>query len=80
MKRQSPDNFGFVLCIDSTDCEDLEKGKVYPVLPDDAAARDDYLRIVDGSGEDYLYPGTYFVPLMLPQRARDALCSMLEAA
>jgi hypothetical protein len=38
----------------------LEPRKVYRVLPDEAAAEDGYLRVIDESGEDYLYPQDYF--------------------
>ena len=62
----------FVLCIDSRDCDDLEKGKVYRRVPDATAKRDGYLR-VDESGEDYLYPEVYFVTVRVPAAARDAL-------
>ena len=62
----------FVLCI--TDSEaDLEKGKVYQVLPDASAARSKYIRVVDESGEDYVYPARYFVKVRLPQEAKSAL-------
>lgn len=63
----------FALCIENRDCDDLEKGKVYQVLPDDAAAREGYLRVVDESAEDYLYPKSYFVFLDLPREAKEAL-------
>ena len=63
----------FALCIDDTDCDDLEKGKVYQSLPDDDAAQEGYLRVLDESGEDYLYPESYFVLVDLPQKAQDAL-------
>ena len=63
----------FVLCIENRDCDDLEKGKVYTVLPDAKATRDGYLRIIDESGEDYLYPEAYFVQIELPNKARAAL-------
>jgi len=63
----------FALCIQNLDCEDLEKRKIYQVLPDDAAARDGYLRIVDESGEDYLYPESYSILVELPREAQDAL-------
>jgi len=63
----------FALCIESRDCDDLEKGKVYQILPDDFAEQDGYLRVVDESIEDYLYPESYFVVLDLPQKAQDAL-------
>ena len=63
----------FVLCINNTDCEDLEKGKVYPVLADSKAKQEGYLRIIDESGEDYLYPESYFVRLDIPSKAQEAL-------
>ena len=65
----------FLLCVSSKDCADLEKGKVYPVLPDAKAKRDGYVRVVDESGEDYLYPESYFVAIDLPARVREALSS-----
>ncbi len=63
----------FVLCIENSDCDDLEKGKVYPLLPDAKAKRDGYIRVIDESGEDYLYPASYFVPVDIPESAREAL-------
>ncbi len=64
---------GFALCIDNTDAEDLERGKVYLTRPDASAKREGYVRVVDESGEDYLYPESYFVPVELPEKAKDAL-------
>jgi hypothetical protein len=63
----------FALCIDPSGAEDLEKGKVYQVLPDSNAAQEGLLRVIDESAEDYLYPSACFVALDLPQKARDAL-------
>jgi hypothetical protein len=63
----------FALCILNTDCDDLEKGMVYRVWPDLAALAEGYLRIIDASGEDYLYPESYFVLVELPEAAREAL-------
>ena len=64
----------FVLCIRSEGLDDLEPRKVYRLLPDRAAARDGYVRVIDESGEDYLYPSDYFVPVRLPVGiAREAL-------
>ena len=63
----------YVLCIENRECEDLEKGKVYAILPDPRAKKDGYLRVEDESGEDYLYPESYFVPVELPSKAREAL-------
>jgi len=72
-KSQTTRNF--LLCVMSKDCEDLEKGKVYPVLPDARAKRDGYVRVIDESGEDYLYPESCFVTIDLPARVREALSS-----
>lgn len=63
----------FALCVRNDDCEDLEKRKVYQVIPDEDAAGDGYIRVVDESGEDYLYPESYFVRIQLPQEAEKAL-------
>lgn len=63
----------FALCIENRECDDLEKGKVYVILPDASAKKDGYLRVEDESGEDYLYPESYFVPLDLPSKAKEAL-------
>ncbi len=61
----------FVLCIKNDGCEDLEIRKIYEVLPHENAAKDDYLRIIDESGEDYLYPAIYFYPVELPQVVKE---------
>ena len=71
MQDQAPDKF--VLCIENKDCEDLEKRKIYRVIPDEAAARDGYLRIIDDSEEDYLYPLSYFMPVRIPRKAQETL-------
>ncbi|HUT69028.1 MAG TPA: hypothetical protein VMW89_00005 [Desulfatiglandales bacterium] len=63
----------FALCIENKDSEDLEKRKIYQILVDEAAAKEGYLRVVDESGEDYLYPDSYFIPVKLPRKAQDAL-------
>jgi hypothetical protein len=57
----------FALCIDNTDYRaSLIPGKVYRVLPDPVAARDDLVRIVDESGEDYIYDKGYFLFVDFP--------------
>jgi len=57
----------FVLCIDNTDYEaSLIVRKMYEVIPDARAEQDDLIRIIDESGEDYLYHSDYFVFLELP--------------
>jgi len=72
MAKESEEQ-SFALCIENRECEDLEKRKIYKVLPDDEAAKEGYLRIVDESGEDYLYPESYFILVELPIEAQDAL-------
>ena len=65
----------FVLCIENRGCEDLEKRKFYQILPDEKAAQEEYLRVVDESQEDYLYPEFYFIFVELPQEAQKALAA-----
>lgn len=72
MPRKQADR-EFVLCVKDDDCDDLERRKVYRVIPDKKADKDGYLRVVDESGEDYLYPASYFVRLHLPQEAEQAI-------
>jgi hypothetical protein len=55
------------------DCDDLEIRKIYQVIPDEAASTDGLLRIVDESGEDYLYPASLFLQIELPQSIERAL-------
>jgi len=51
----------------------LEKRKVYVAIPDSAAAKHGHIRVIDESGEDYLYPESFFVPVTLPQSVRRAI-------
>ena len=50
----------FALCVEDDGMEDLEVRKVYQVLPDREASREGYVRVIDESGEDYLYPISHF--------------------
>ena len=65
----------FVLCIRNEGCEDLELRKLYRVLPDKSAAADGYIRVIDESGEDYVYPEDFFWPIELPKADEKALMS-----
>ncbi len=65
----------YALCVRNDDCDDLELRKIYRLLPDAEAAKEGYLRVVDESGEDYLYPESYFVILKLPIAAQEALAA-----
>jgi hypothetical protein len=65
--------YKYAVCIENRDSEDIEKRKVYQVLADEDAEGEGYYRVVDESGEDYLYPQSYFVLISLPQEAEKAL-------
>ena len=65
MKRVKPQS-KFALCVRTDGSDDLEQRKIYQLLPDRVATREGYVRVIDESGEDYLYPAEYFVPVRLP--------------
>jgi hypothetical protein len=67
------ENYMVVLCIENKDCDDLEKRKIYQALPDAEAEREGFLRVIDESGEDYLYPRSYFIAVQLSREAQEAL-------
>lgn len=54
----------------------LELRKIYQVLEDPVAAEKSFVRVVDESGEDYLYPKDWFLPLSLPQSIEEALAQL----
>jgi hypothetical protein len=63
-----------VICISNAGYEvSLERRKVYEVLRDPSAARHGQLRVVDESGDDYLYPESRFAEIGLPQSVRKAV-------
>ncbi len=62
----------FYLCINNKDCPDLEIRKVYHGIDDPVASKHGQLRIIDESGEDYLYPEECFVVVDLPKAAESA--------
>ena len=63
----------YALCVQADEGEDIEVRKVYEVLPDELAARRRHVRVVDESGDDYLYPGELFVLLDLSREVERAL-------
>jgi hypothetical protein len=67
----------FAVCISSDDPDLLTLRRIYQVLPDESAAKSNYIRVVDNEGEDYLYPADYFLFIELPRKIELAL---LEAA
>jgi len=69
----------FAVCVANDGCDDLSSGMLYRVLPDDTAAREGLLRIVDDSGEDYLYPSQRFVVVEVPQAEEQKLLAVAIA-
>jgi hypothetical protein len=68
----------FAVCINNSDYPaSLELHKIYRVLPDEDAAADGDLRVIDESGADYLYPADRFVPIAVPAAVQK---SLLKAA
>lgn len=69
----------FAVCVDNSEYPaSLEIHKMYRVIPDLDAERDGDVRIIDESGEDYLYPGRYFLPIDLPPATERALMNSFD--
>jgi hypothetical protein len=67
----------YVMCIDDGGYPaSLEVRKVYVVLPDERAAQQKFIRVIDETEEDYLYPAKLFVPIDLPPEAARVLLSV----
>lgn len=65
---------GFVVCVDNADYPaSLELHKIYRVVPDEDAVADGDIRVIDESGEDYLYSQDRFVPIRVPATVRESL-------
>jgi hypothetical protein len=64
----------FIICVNNREYEaSLELWKVYRAVRDNYAKEQDLVRIIDESGEDYLFPSDYFVPVALPKVDQDAM-------
>lgn len=67
----------FVVCIENKNYPtSLEFGKIYRVIADEKAVRHKMIRVIDESGEDYLYTENSFVAIELPQLAEDAFMAL----
>jgi hypothetical protein len=65
---------GFVVCVRNEGYEvSLELRKIYQVISDTAAGRHHLLKVIDESGEDYLYPQSFFLPIELPKALEKAV-------
>jgi hypothetical protein len=72
--KQKQQKTEFVVCVRNEGYgASLEPRKIYRVLPDDAAVTHGLIRVLDESGEDYLYPAEYFAPITLPEDLVEAL-------
>lgn len=64
----------FMVCVNNHGYEaSLETRKIYEILADKAAEKHHQLRVIDESGEDYLYPSDYFAPVRLPAETKEKI-------
>ncbi len=64
----------FLVCVDNEGYEaSLERRKLYEKIPDKEAERHNQVRIIDESGEDYLYPSQFFAPIRLSLQIRNRI-------
>jgi len=64
----------FLICMENKGYTvSLEKRKIYVALPDAMALKHGQVRVIDESGEDYLYPKGLFLPITVPQSLRKAI-------
>ncbi len=69
-----PSRSRLVLCLHNEGFEvSLERRKIYQVIADASASRQGLVRVIDESGDDYLYPMRYFAPIALPASLRRAV-------
>jgi hypothetical protein len=74
MKKTKSSRRSFVACVCNDGYEaSLDLGRVYVVLPDAKAKKYGRIRVIDESGEDYLYPAEYFLPVELSKPVRLAV-------
>ncbi len=73
MNRKTAQIPKLAVCIQSDDADLLTPRMIYQILPDESAAKSDYVRVIDNEGEDYLYPAKYFLFLDLPNDLQRAL-------
>jgi hypothetical protein len=76
MQDAKENALSFVVCVDNSEYPvSLELHKIYRTLPDEEMAEDGDLRVIDESGEDYIYPASYFLPIPLPRETAKALAT-----
>lgn len=66
----------YVVCVDNAGYPaSLELRKIYQRIPDPRAEADDFLRVIDESGEDYLYPSRFFAPIEISETVEKAFAA-----
>ena len=73
MTENQKSNPKFAICIHTDDPDLLTPRMIYEVLPDESAAKSNYIRVIDNEGEDYLYPADYFVFVNFPPTIEQTL-------
>jgi hypothetical protein len=73
MENQRDKNPRFAICVQTDDPDLLTPRMIYEILPDESAAKSNYIRVIDNEGEDYLYPADYFVFIALPHSVEETL-------
>ena len=74
MQKRKGSATRFAVCVNNSGYPaSLELHKIYRVVPDEDAAEGGDLRVIDESGEDYLYPAGYFVAIELPKKVEQKL-------
>jgi len=77
MKQRKSSGARFAVCIDNSGYPaSLEVHKIYQVIPDEHAAEEGDLRVIDESGEDYLYPASHFMVIELPKEVEQKLLNL----
>ncbi|MCD9185804.1 MAG: hypothetical protein LUM44_05195 [Pyrinomonadaceae bacterium] len=70
---------GLALCLENSDCDDLELNKVYPIVESEKTDPANYLRVIDESEEDYLYPKEMFEIVNLSAQTQNRVLQNLAA-
>ena len=80
MKRSEKSTPQFGICVNNSEYPaSLELHKIYRVLPDEDAGKDGDLRVIDESGQDYLFPADYFMMVELPTEVQRVLLTSSQA-
>ena len=73
MTKQKDTAPQFAICVNTDDPDLLTPRMIYQVMPDESAAKSNYIRVIDNEGEDYLYPAEYFILFDFPPAIERAL-------